>query len=99
MIENIPTSEDFKEQGIWFLNLAWDAVFDLISDFSEFVEYSISALDHDYKECLEYCDSDTDPKFVEFCKEHNFPLDLTIAQLSSNPHIPIMEAERGDGHY
>ena len=69
MIENIPTSDDFKEQGIWFLNLAWDAVFDLISDFREFVEFSISVLDHDYKECLEYCDSDTDSKFVEFCKE------------------------------
>ncbi len=68
MIENIPTSDDFKEQGIWFLNLAWAAVFDLISDFGHFVDYMGS--DHDYyKRCLEDCDSNTDPKFVEFCKE------------------------------
>lgn len=69
MIENIPTSEDFRDQGIWFLNLAWDAVFDLLKEFSEFVEFSMSTLDHDYGEYIEYCDPEVDSKFLEFCKE------------------------------
>jgi len=39
MIKNVPSPEDFGDQGILFLNLAWDTVFQLLHDYSEIIAY------------------------------------------------------------
>ncbi len=39
MITNIPTSEEFQESGIAFLNLAWDATLNLVISFDEAVPW------------------------------------------------------------
>ena len=43
MITNIPTHNDFAEQGITFLNLAWDAVLELLLDYAHAEEHEAIA--------------------------------------------------------
>lgn len=45
MILNIPTKTGFENQAVVFLNLAWDAVFELLVDYSNIEEWSAFALD------------------------------------------------------
>lgn len=39
MITNVPTSEDFVEHGLMFLNLAWDTVFDLLLEVEDIEDW------------------------------------------------------------
>ena len=39
MILNVPTKESFKEQATVFLNIAWDAIFELLTDYSNIEEW------------------------------------------------------------
>lgn len=39
MITDVPTTDDFADQGIVFLNLAWDTVFDLLLEYSDAEEW------------------------------------------------------------
>lgn len=39
MILNVPTKEDFESQAVAFLNIAWDAVFELLVDYSNVEEW------------------------------------------------------------
>ena len=45
MILNPPTKTDFEKQAVVFLNLAWDAVFELLVDYSNIEEWNSFALD------------------------------------------------------
>ena len=45
MILNAPTETDFEKQAVVFLNLAWDAVFELLVDYSNIEEWNSFALD------------------------------------------------------
>ena len=75
MINNLLTSEDYKRQGYWFLNIAWDNVFDVLIDYENYVEYSRSSLNHDYSQYLDCEISQQDTAFIEFCKKASSDVD------------------------
>lgn len=47
MIENMPTTDDFAEHGLMFLNLAWDNIIDLFLGLDDLKEYWANTIGED----------------------------------------------------